>query len=49
MPAGTGTAILAKEPVVSLVTFKRDGTPVATPAWCAGEDLTLDAIHIADH
>jgi PPOX class probable F420-dependent enzyme len=41
MPADTGTATLAKEPVISLVTFKRDGTPVATPVWCAGEDHSL--------
>ncbi len=29
---------LAKERYISVTTFRRDGTPVATPVWCAGEE-----------
>jgi PPOX class probable F420-dependent enzyme len=32
---------LAQEKYVSLTTFKRDGTPVSTPVWCAGDDGRL--------
>ena len=32
---------LAGEPFISLTTFKRDGTPVSTPVWVAGEDGRL--------
>ncbi len=41
MPSGTNTTALAKEPFISVTTFKRDGTAVATPVWCAGENGTL--------
>ena len=32
---------LAKEPFVSITTFKRDGTPVSVPVWCAADNGTL--------
>jgi uncharacterized protein len=32
---------LADERYVSVTTFKRDGTPVSTPVWCAGENGSL--------
>jgi PPOX class probable F420-dependent enzyme len=32
---------LAEERYVSITTFKRDGTSVSTPVWCAGEDGTV--------
>ena len=32
---------LAQERYVSLTTFKRDGTPVSTPVWVAGDDGRL--------
>jgi uncharacterized protein len=32
---------LAQERYISLTTFKRDGTPVSTPVWVAGEDGQL--------
>jgi PPOX class probable F420-dependent enzyme len=32
---------LATEPVVSITTFKRDGTPVSVPVWCAADNRTL--------
>jgi PPOX class probable F420-dependent enzyme len=35
------TTTLAQERYVSITTFKRDGTPVSTPVWVAGEDGTL--------
>jgi PPOX class probable F420-dependent enzyme len=41
MPSDTDTAPLAKESFISVTTFKRDGTPVATPVWCAGENGSL--------
>jgi uncharacterized protein len=42
-----GTA-LAKERYVSITTFKRDGTPVSTPVWCAGENGTLLVLSAAN-
>jgi uncharacterized protein len=39
---------LAKEPYVSLTTFKRDGTPVSPPVWVAGEDGRLLVHSAAD-
>jgi hypothetical protein len=33
-----GLLDLADEKYVSLTTFKRDGTPVATPVWVVGDD-----------
>ena len=38
MPSGADTATLAEEAFISITTFKRDGTPVATPVWCAREN-----------
>jgi PPOX class probable F420-dependent enzyme len=35
------TAELAREPYISLETFKKDGTGVKTPVWCAGLDGTI--------
>jgi uncharacterized protein len=32
---------LAEEPFISITTFKRDGTPVSTPVWVAGDDGRL--------
>jgi hypothetical protein len=32
---------LAQEKYISLTTFKRDGTPVSTPVWVAGDDGRL--------
>jgi PPOX class probable F420-dependent enzyme len=32
---------LAQESYLSTTTFKRDGTPVSTPVWCAGENGSL--------
>lgn len=31
----------AAERFVSVTTFKRDGTPVATPVWCAGQNGSI--------
>jgi PPOX class probable F420-dependent enzyme len=39
---------LADEEYVSITTFKRDGTPVATPVWVAGENGNLLVISEAD-
>jgi PPOX class probable F420-dependent enzyme len=41
MSTGTQTMTLAEEPFISVTTFKRDGTAVATPVWCAGKDGSL--------
>ena len=46
MPAGAAQGMvepmnLADEKYVSLTTFKKDGTPVSTPVWVAGEDGRL--------
>src|SRR5512133_4259138 len=47
MPSGTetktltDTTTLAKEPFINITTFKRDGTPVATPVWCVGDNGSL--------
>jgi PPOX class probable F420-dependent enzyme len=32
---------LTDEPFISLTTFRRDGTPVSTPVWVAGEEGRL--------
>lgn len=37
---------LTQERYISLTTFKRDGTPVATPVWVAGDDGRL-LVHTA--
>jgi uncharacterized protein len=42
------SAALAKEPFVSITTFKRDGTPVSVPVWCAADNGTLLVFSEAD-
>ena len=42
------TGELANEQFVSITTFKRDGTPVSTPVWVAGENGNLLVISEAD-
>jgi uncharacterized protein len=42
------TSELANEEFVSITTFKRDGTPVSTPVWVAGENGNLFVISEAD-
>jgi uncharacterized protein len=42
------TSELANEEFVSITTFKRDGTPVSTPVWVAGENGNLVVISEAD-
>lgn len=39
---------LEDERFVSITTFKRDGTPVSTPVWCAGQDGSLLVFSEAD-
>jgi PPOX class probable F420-dependent enzyme len=39
---------LASEHYVAITTFKRDGTPVSTPVWVAGENGSLLVISEAD-
>jgi len=39
---------LANEQYLSITTFKRDGTPVSTPVWVAGENGNLLVISEAD-
>jgi PPOX class probable F420-dependent enzyme len=39
---------LASEQFLSITTFKRDGTPVATPVWVAGDDRSLLVISEAE-
>ena len=39
---------LAGEPFISLTTFKRDGTPVSTPVWVAGDGGRLLVLSDAD-
>ena len=41
MSVDTDTTTLAKEPFISVTSFKRDGTAVATPVWCVGKDGSL--------
>jgi PPOX class probable F420-dependent enzyme len=41
-------AALATEPFVSITTFKRDGTPVSVPVWCAADNGTLLVFSEAD-
>jgi PPOX class probable F420-dependent enzyme len=40
-PKATDTPALARERFIRVTTFKRDGTPVATPVWCAGDNGSL--------
>ena len=42
------SAALAKEPFVSITTFRHDGTPVSVPVWCAADDGTLLVFTAAD-
>jgi PPOX class probable F420-dependent enzyme len=42
------SAGLAKERFVSITTFKRDGTPVSVPVWCAADNGTLLVFSEAD-
>jgi uncharacterized protein len=42
------SAALAKEPFVSITTFKRDGTPVSVPVWCAADNGSLLVFSEAD-
>jgi uncharacterized protein len=42
------TSELANEEFVSMTTFKRDGTPVSTPVWVAGENGNLLVISEAE-
>jgi uncharacterized protein len=42
------SAALAKEPFVSITTFKRDGTPVSVPVWCAADRGSLLVFSEAD-
>ena len=42
------TTELANEQYVNITTFKRDGTPVSTPVWVAGENGNLLVISEAD-
>lgn len=39
---------IARERYISLTTFKRDGTPVSTPVWCAQRDDRLLVFSEAD-
>jgi PPOX class probable F420-dependent enzyme len=39
---------LAEERHISITTFKRDGTPVSVPVWCAADNGTLLVISEAD-
>ena len=41
-------AALATEPFVSITTFKRDGTPVSVPVWCAADNGSLLVFSEAD-
>jgi PPOX class probable F420-dependent enzyme len=42
------TQSLAKERYISITTFRRDGTPVSTPVWCAGDNGSLLVFSEAD-
>lgn len=50
MPATTATETMALAPArfIAVTTFKRDGTPVSTPVWCAGEEGSLLVFTEAD-
>jgi uncharacterized protein len=39
---------LADEPFISITTFKRDGTPISTPVWVAGDEGRLLVHSAAD-
>lgn len=42
-------AELGKEKYISVTTFKRDGTPVSTPVWCASDDGQRVLVHTASN
>jgi PPOX class probable F420-dependent enzyme len=42
------SAALATEPFVSITTFRRDGTPVSVPVWCAADHGALLVFSAAD-
>jgi hypothetical protein len=42
-PTTSSFEVLARAKYVRLTTYKRDGTPVATPVWCAVRDGVLYA------
>jgi PPOX class probable F420-dependent enzyme len=42
------SAALANERHISITTFKRDGTPVSVPVWCAADNGSLLVISEAD-
>lgn len=46
--ARTDTSGLARTRFISLTSFRRDGTPVSTPVWCAGDDGVLLVFTEAD-
>jgi PPOX class probable F420-dependent enzyme len=46
--AKVDSAALAKEPFVSITTFKCDGMPVSVPVWCAADNGTLLVFREAD-
>jgi uncharacterized protein len=50
MPTATASnaTALAQERFISVTTFKRNGTPVPTPVWCAGENGSLLVYSEAD-
>ena len=48
MSIGTDPTTLAKEPFISVTTFKRNGTAVPTPVWCAGKNGSLLVFAEAD-
>lgn len=48
MRTQSDASALAAERFVSVTTFKRDGTPVATPVWCVGQDGSLLVFTEAD-
>ena len=42
------SAALSTEPFVSITTFRRDGTPVSVPVWCATDNGALLVFSEAD-
>jgi uncharacterized protein len=48
MSTVTDPTALAKEPFINVTTFKRDGTAVPTPVWCAGRNGSLLVFTEAD-
>jgi uncharacterized protein len=48
MSIGTDATMLATEPLIGVATSKRNGTAVATPVWCVGENGLLLVFSEAD-